>query len=563
MKLCSLLSLMLLLLQTAPAQKSFTRADTLRGLLTPLRTCYDVRFYDLSVRIDPATKSLRGSNTIRFTTTEDFNRMQIDLFANMSVDSILAEDGSHLSTEREFNAVFVSFPQRLKKGTTGSIVVHYSGMPQEANRPPWEGGFTWTNDSTGKPWIAVTCQGTGASLWWPNKDHQSDEPDSMMLRVTIPPGLSDVSNGRLRSVKRFPDGWSEYDWFIASPINNYDVTVNIGNYSHFGDLYLRHGDTLTLDYYVMPYNLKRAHEQFTQVRAMLACFEKYFGPYPFPADGYKLIECPHLGMEHQSAIAYGNHFLNGYRGQAMSAVGPSSETGLKFDFIIVHESAHEWWGNSITASDIADMWIHESFGAYAEALFVECRWGHDEALAYINAKKSSILNDRPMIGPYGVNQPGSKDMYNKGQVVLNTLRSVINDDPLWFSIIHDMATTFRHSIVTADSIFNFINRRTGTDYGYFFDQYFRHTGVPQLEAFVTKKAHRITLKYKWNADVADFRMPVRATTAPDTFTVIHPTTSWQTMELNSVDPMKFRVADDLYFVTLKLGWAYVDPRKVE
>ncbi len=540
---------------------TFSRADTLRGTLSPLRTCYDVRYYHLDIRIDPSAKSISGSNRIFFTATSDFDRMQVDLFANMNVDKIVDERGTPLQYEREFNAVYVQFPKPVKRGKSHSITFHYSGIPQEANRPPWEGGFTWTTDSLGNPWIAVTCQGTGASLWWPNKDHQSDEPDSMLISTTVPPGLMNISNGKLRRKETLPDGWTRFDWFISYPINNYNVTVNIGKYAHFSDSYVSSGQTLALDYYVMPYNIERAKVQFAQVKPMLEIFEDAFGPYPFPRDGYKLVECPHLGMEHQSAIAYGNYYLNGYRGEAKSAVGPSSPIGLEFDFIIIHETAHEWWGNSVTSNDIADMWIHESFGAYAEAVYVERRWGKDEAIKYVNAKRTSILNDRPIIGPFGVNKSGSKDMYNKGQIVLNTLRSVIDNDTLWFSILKGLATTFKHRNIDGDDVFAYINKRTGRDLSYFFDQYFRHARIPTLDAFVSKKGSSVTLRYRWLADVEGFRMPVKVTTAPGVYSFIAPTTSWQTMELDGVDPMQFKAAEDLFYINVRLGWTYIDPRK--
>lgn len=388
---------------------SFTRADSLRGFLSPLRSCYDVTYYHLDIAVDPDSQSVQGSNTVRFNVVTAFNKMQVDLFANMHVDSIKYEDGTLLKYSRQFCAVFIDMPKELEQNMTHQIVFYYSGKPQVAVNPPWDGGFIWKKDKQGNPWVMVTCQGTGASLWWPNKDHQSDEPDSMLLSVTIPKGMEDISNGRLRSKVELPNGRTQYNWFISYPINNYDVTVNIGKYAHFDDVYTsRDGSKLTLDYYVMPENLQKAEKQFKQVKTMLACYEKYFGKYPFYRDGYKLIESSHNGMEHQSAIAYGNHYRLGYEGRASSAVGS------RFDFIIIHESAHEWWGNSVTSKDIADMWIHESFGAYAEALYVEYNWGHKAALEYINAKKQNVRNEEPIIGPYNVNHEGSSDMYDKG-----------------------------------------------------------------------------------------------------------------------------------------------------
>lgn len=530
-------------------------------MLSPLRTCYDVTYYHLDVRVDPSTQSIRGSNTIRFVATEPFTRMQIDLFENLNIDSISFDDSHPAGFEREYNAVFVTLPAEIAVGSVHSLKVFYSGIPISAKRPPWEGGLIWEKDEEGNPWVAVTCQGTGASLWWPNKDHQSDEPDSMMISVTVPPRLENVSNGRLRGRTTLQDGWTRFDWFVRNPINNYDVTINIGMFAHFSDVYVNGSDTLTLDYYVKPYNLEKAKQQFRQVKPMMECFEKHFGKYPFYADGYKLVESPHLGMEHQSAIAYGNWYLNGYRGESMSAKGPASATGLKFDFIIIHETAHEWWGNSVTSKDVADMWIHESFGAYAEAIYVECLWGYDEAIAYVNAKRRGIGNTEPIIGPYNVQRAGSKDMYNKGQIILNTLRSVIDNDSLWFSFLYGLATTYRHQTITTDTVVRYVNNLTGKELTYFFDQYLRYPRIPQLEVFITRRGNDVKAKYKWNADVRDFRMPVTVTTAPGKYEFITPTTDWQTMTLGDIDPMQFKVAESLFYVDVKLDWVYVDPRR--
>lgn len=531
------------------AQPTFTRADSLRGMLTPLRTCYDIHYYHLDVKIDTTTKSLVGSNVIAFTATQDFDRMQVDLFENFKIEKIVLDDGRPLSFEREANAVFIQMPETLRKNARHHVTVFYSGMPQIARRPPWEGGFSWQRDELGNPWLAVTCQGTGASVWWPNKDHQSDEPDSMLLSVTVPKGLMNISNGRLRAQTDLPDNWTRFDWFISYPINNYNVTLNVGKYAHWRDYYIA-GDTLTLDYYVMPYNLDKAKKQFQQVKPMMAAFEKYFGKFPFPRDGFKLVESWHLGMEHQTAVAYGNHYLQGYRGRA------SSPVGLKFDFIIIHETAHEWWGNSVTSEDIADMWIHESFGAYAEAVYVEELFGYEQALQYINGKKSNVQNDRPIIGVYGVHRRGSGDMYDKGQLVLNTLRHVIADDDLWWAIIKGLAEDFKHSIVTAEQIFAYINQKTGEDYGYFFEQYFKNTNIPELEITVTQHRDSVTAQYRWRAEAADFRMPVKVTTAKDKFVFIYPSNSWQTTRLEGVSPGEFRVAEDLFYIDVKLQRAY-------
>ena len=367
-----------------------TRQDSLRGLLTPLRTNFDVTYYHLNVKINPAEKSIEGYNRIKVKVVTSFDTMQIDLFPNMKVDKILFEDGTVCSYTREYGAVFITLPKKLEKNSNHYIDFYYSGKPQIANRPPWDGGFTWKTDKQNNPWVVVTCQGTGASLWWPNKDHQSDEPDSMLLSITVPKGLENISNGKLRSIDKLSKGWNKYNWFISSPINNYNVTVNIGKFAHFSDTYTsKDGQKLALDYYVKPENLEKAKKQFKEVKKMLTAFEYYFGKYPFYKDGYKLIEAPHNGMEHQGAIAYGNNYWHGYVGRS------SSQVGLKFDFIIIHESAHEWWGNNVTSNDVADMWVHESFGAYAEALYVEYYCRYKEAIKYIKDLDKSISKTYP------------------------------------------------------------------------------------------------------------------------------------------------------------------------
>jgi len=541
----------------APAQTTTsppTRAEILKGALTPERTCYDVTSYHLDVRIDPATKSISGSNKITFKTMNDFTRMQVDLWSNLPISKIIFDDGAPATFTRELNAVFVELPETARKDSVHSVTVFYSGTPVVARRPPWDGGISWDHDDDGNPWDVVTCSETGASIWWPNKDHASDKPENVTISITVPPGLDEISNGRLKAKAVQPDGWVRYDWFVSYPIDNYCVTFNIGKYAHFSDEYVSaDGEKLTLDYYVLPKNLEKAKKQFQQVKTMLATYEKYFGKYPFYRDGYKLVECPHTGMEHQSCIAYGNHYLGGYRGRSSSAVG------LKFDFIIIHESAHEWWGNSVTMDDIADMWIHESFGAYAESLFVEDQFGHDEAIKYINGKKGNVRNDAPIISQTGRFQKSPVDMYDKGQLVLNTLRSVLNNDTLWFSILRGLQEKYKYSNVSADEVFAFINQKSGRDLSYFFNQYFRHKNIPTLIAQTTKQGDTVTARVRWEADVDDFRMPIKVTTAPGKYEFITPTTDWQTIKLSGIAPEDFKVADDLFYVNTRLRWSYLDP----
>ncbi len=555
MKLFLLSTALTLISGLSIAQPSFTRADSLRGFLFPERTSYDVVYYGLDVRIDPADSSIRGTNTILMKAVAPSSVIQLELYQNLSIDRVtLGDSEAALPVRREGNSFFVTLPSPLVPGSLYKLVVAYSGRPQVAQRPPWEGGFTFTKDAEGDPWICVTCQGTGASVWWPNKDHQSDEPDSMMIAVTVPPGLQNISNGRLRSTTTYRDGWTRYEWFISYPINNYNVTFNIGKFAHFSDTYTRDGRTLTLDYYVMPQNLEKAKKQFTEVQTMFDCLEPIFGPYPFPRDGFKLIESPHNGMEHQSAIAYGNRYLGGYVGRA------SSPVGLKFDFIILHETAHEWWGNNVTSEDIADMWIHESFGAYTEGLYVECRWGYEQGLVYINGKKPNVRNDRPIIGIPGVQYRGSGDMYDKGQLVLNTIRSVLNDDDLWHSILKGIQEEFRLAIVTADDIFGYINRRSGKDLGRVYEQYFRTTDVPELELVMTRKGDSTRLMYRWLNVVDGFEMPFELKQTGGKTLRFNASTTWQNSVIGAVDPSDLSVDEMRFYITSSVRRGYLDHR---
>ncbi len=524
-----------------------TRDDILRGQLSPPRTCYDVIEYRLDVRIDPNDRSVSGSNLIVFEVVHETDLLQVDLFANMQINRILLDGEIELNQiEREENSFFIKLPKTLEQSSQHELDIQYAGKPQVAARPPWDGGFTWARDNRGNPWIAVTSQGTGSSLWWPQKDHPSDEPERMTLAVTVPPGLENVSNGRLIEKVRLDDEWTTFVWEISYPINNYCVTINVGKFAYFSDVYESFdGELLTLDYYVLPENLETAKAHFEQTKTMLSVFEKYFGKYPFYRDGFKLIESPHLGMEHQSAIAYGNGYQGGYLGRS------ASEVGRKFDFIIIHEAAHEWWGNSLTMSDNADLWIHESFAAYAEALYVEDVYGREESLEYINAKKRSVRNVAPIIGPYDLNQSGHPDMYDKGQLVLNTLRSVLDDDDLWFSILLGLQRSYRYQNINADIVFDYINRSTGQNLNYFFDQYFRSAKLPVLELRFEPTNDTFAVQYRWRADVEDFRMPIQVTTAPDTFETIRPSPDWQTIRFESTDIDEFEVATDLFYIEVE------------
>lgn len=482
-------------------KEKFTHADTLRGMLTLLRTCYDINYYHLDVKVDIDKKFISGSNEFRFTATQDFKKLQFDLFANLNIEKVVFH-GKNLTYSRDGNAVFLNFPNTIKSGIKESFTVYYSGNPVIAKRAPWDGGFVFTQDSEGKPWVATACQGLGASVWWPTKDHQSDEVDSMLISISVPKGLVDASNGRLRKITELNNGYTRFDWIVKNPINNYDVEANIGNYVHFEDVFNGEKGKLTLGFWVLQQDLEKAKKQFGEnVKPMLTAFEHWFGPYPFYEDGYKLIEAPHLGMEHQSGVAYGNHFQNGYLGRDLSGTG----WGLKWDFIIVHESGHEWFGNNITSKDLADMWIHESFTNYSESLFVEQQFGKQAGLEYTHGNRRTIQNDAPIIGPYNVNKEGSGDMYPKGGIMLNMIRTIINNDEKWREVLRGLNKTFYHKTVTYDDIVGYVNQQSGINFSPVFDQYLHYKNIPTLE-FRFQDKH---LLGRWISDVNGFTMPAK------------------------------------------------------
>jgi aminopeptidase N len=499
---------------------ALTRADTLRGSIGPQRAWWDVAFYDLRVAVQPADSSVRGQVGITYRVVAPGQEMQIDLKQPLEIDSIL-QRGKPLAYRRDGDAFFVTLLDPQKTGDRNTVAVHYHGKPRAAQHAPWDGGFVWGRDSLGAPWVASAVQGFGASAWWPNKDTQADEPDSQRVAVTVPTGMIDVSNGRLRSTTRNAGGTTTYEWFVKNPINNYDVAVNAGSYTHFGDVYDGESGKLTLDFWPLSYHLAPAKRQFAQVKPMLQCFEHWFGPYPWYEDGYKLVETPHLGMEHQSAVAYGNHYLNGYLGQDLSGTG----LGLKWDFIIIHESAHEWFGNSITSRDLADMWVHESFANYAEGIYTECQQGKAAGEAYIVGTRKAVANDKPIIAPFGVNKEGSGDMYYKGGNMLHTIRQIVNDDEKWRGILRGMNATFRHQIVTGDQVRQFFSDRSGVDLSTVFAQYLTTTKIPALEYRVTGQG----VGYRWADVVPGFTMPVRVSIGGRE-TVLRPSESWQTID---------------------------------
>jgi aminopeptidase N len=482
--------------QTITAQET-TRRDTLQGGLRFERTCFDVQRYNLDIQVLPRTKKIEGNNEIIFKVVDNTSKIQIDLFENMQIDSIVWNT-KKLTYKREFDAVFVKFPSELPKGSTQNIKIYYQGNPKVAKNAPWDGGFVFSKDKKEMPWIGVAVQGTGASLWYPVKDTQTDEPDNgASVKVAVPDGLMNVSNGRFLGSEKLANNFTRWDWEVKNPINTYNITLNIGDYVHIHDNH----NGLDLDYYVLRENEEKARKHFEDdVKPMLDCFQSKFGKYPFWEDGYKLVETPYLGMEHQSAVAYGNKYKKGYMGFDMSGTG----VGMKFDYITIHETGHEWFGNSITSKDIADMWIHEGFTTYTETVFVECTQGYDAAMKYINGQSKNVRNDKPIIGQFGVNREGSGDMYYKGSLLLNTLRHVVNNDTKWWAILLKYSETYKKQIIDTPTVIAFFNAETGRNLTPIFNQYLNYKSIPQLEI----KGYKNRFQYRWKTEEPNFEMPV-------------------------------------------------------
>ncbi|WP_020595267.1 M1 family metallopeptidase [Spirosoma panaciterrae] len=531
---------LLLPLFSSAQRMEFTHDDTLRGSITPERAWWDLTFYHLKVRVQPTDSTLIGSTTIRYRVLKANKVMQVDLQRPLRITRV-EQDGKPLSVRQDGNAWFVTLSKPQTPGKNESITVHYSGKPRVAKRPPWDGGMVWKHDKAGNWFIATACQGLGASAWWPCKDHMYDEPDSMAISVTVPEDLTDVSNGRLRQVTTNPDHTRTFDWYVQNPINNYGVNLNIARYAHWEETYAGEKGPLSLNYYVLPEHLDSAKVQFQQVPKMLKAFEYWFGPYPFYADGYKLVETPYLGMEHQSSVTYGNHFRNGYLGRDLSRTG----WGLKWDFIIVHESGHEWFANNITYKDIADMWIHESFTNYSENLFTEYYYGKDAGAQYVVGCRANIRNDRPIIGIYNVNYEGSADMYYKGGNMLHMIRQLVGDDAKWRQLLRGMNKTFYHQTVTSAQIEQYMIQQTGLNLKPVFDQYLRDVRIPVLEYKLVAGG----VQYRWANCIAGFSMPVRVCyneTGP--FQQLQPTTQWKTISVKEITSL---LPDSNYYVNCK------------
>jgi len=492
-----LVTLMLLHNKSISQEYEFTKQDTLRGSITTERVWWDLTYYHLDIAVDLDNKFIKGSNTIEYKVLESNKKLQVDLQSPLKITKV-EQNGKELTFSSEGSAHFINLIDKQKKGKINSVKVYYEGNPKEAVRAPWDGGLSWARDSNGKHFAATSCQGIGASIWWPNKDHMYDEVDSMLISVNVPKGLMNISNGRLTKIEEFEDT-NTYHWYVSNPINNYGVNINIGDYVEFSEVYDGEKGKLDMIYYVLRDNIERAKTQFKDAVKMMDAFEYWFGPYPFYEDSFKIVEVPYLGMEHQSSITYGNKYMKGYLGRDLSRTG----WGLKFDYIIIHEAGHEWFANNITYKDIADMWIHESFTTYSENLFLDYHYGKEASSEYVIGTRAGISNSAPMIGPYGVNQRGS-DIYSKGANVLHTIRQIANSDEKWRMILRGLNKDFYHQTVETKQIENYISDKMGYDLSTFFDQYLRTTNIPVFEY----KLNDGLLEYKWTNVVDGFKMPI-------------------------------------------------------
>lgn len=522
-------------------RREFTMQDTLRGSITEERKWWDLAYYHLDISVDPSDSTIEGSNTVGYRVLEPGQVMQIDLQPPLTLRKA-EQAGNELKITDDGNAHYIHLLSDQKVGQYYEVKLWYGGHPHVALRPPWSGGIQWEHDQNGNPFIATSCQGIGASIWWPCKDHMYDEPDSMLISVNVPAGLTDVSNGRLRKVEEHDNQTKTYHWFVSNPINNYGVNINIADYAHFSEVFQGEKGALDCDYYVLHDNLDKAKEQFKQAPMMLEAFEYWFGPYPFYEDGYKLVEVPYPGMEHQSSITYGNGYENGFGGRD----GSRSGWGMKFDFIIIHESGHEWFANSITYKDVADMWIHESFINYSENLYVEYHYGIEAGREYVLGTRMGIRNDRPIIGTYDVNSGGSGDMYPKGGNMLHTLRQLIQDDGKWRSILRGLNEEFYHQTVTTEQIEQYIIDHSGLDLSGFFDQYLRDQRLPVLEYSI--KANEIY--YRYSNCIRGFDLPLKVTVSGEE-QWINPTTRWATLEVESAEAT-FAVDPNFYIAVLNI-----------
>ena len=500
---------------------NFTKQDTLRGSITPERAWWDLVYYHLDISVNPDEKFIKGSNTITYSVLNSEDRLQVDLQDPLKITKV-EQNGKILDFESVGSAHFINLVENQKKGDIQSIKVFYEGKPKEAVRAPWDGGLSWKRDSNGKHFVATSCQGIGASIWWPNKDHMYDEVDSMLISVNVPKNLVNVSNGRLRKVENYENS-NTFHWFVSNPINNYGVNINIGDYVSFSEVYQGEKGPLDMSYYVLRDNIEIAKSHFKDAPKMMDAFEFWFGPYPFYEDSFKIVEVPYLGMEHQSSITYGNRYMKGYLGRDLSRTG----WGLKFDYIIIHEAGHEWFANNITYKDIADMWIHESFTTYSENLYLDYHFGKEASSEYVIGTRYSISNKDPMIGPYGVNRRGS-DIYTKGANLLHTLRQIADNDELWRSILRGLNSNFYHQTVETKQIEDYISSKIGLDLSSFFDQYLRDVRIPKFEYSILNGV----LTYRWIEVIQNFTMPIEINVDGENIK-LYPTTQKKSIKIES------------------------------
>lgn len=508
-------------------QKIFTHAATLRGSITPERAWWDVQRYDVSVTPDFNLKIIIGENKMTYRVTKDNHetRMQIDLQVPLAIDSAILNNGDHLTYSNEGNVWYLKMPDQ-KKGNTYSVQLFYSGKVHEATRPPWDGGWIWAKDSLGRPWMTVACQGLGASVWYPCKDHQSDEPDKgASLTMTVPDTLTAVANGRIQFTKNNGDGTATTKWAVVNPISNYCLIPYIGKYINFFEVYKGETGNLTLNYWVLDYNQAKAKNYMPeQVHKMLTAFEYWFGPYPFYEDGYQLIDASHSGMEHQSAVSYGNGYKFGYRGKDPSGFG----WGLKFDFIIIHESGHEWFGNNLTTKDLADMWVHEGFTNYSETLFTEYHFGKKAGNEYNFGIRPGIGNKTTIIPAYNVNAQGSGDMYNKGGNMLHAIRHSMDNDVLFRNILRGLNKDFYHQTVTSKQVEQYISRHAGFNYQKVFNQYLRNLEIPSFEYYFSNDGR--TVNYRYQNCIDGFNLPLSLNNEKAKVRIV-PSKKWQHKKL--------------------------------
>ena len=513
--------------------KSYTHADTLRGSLSEARNWWDVQHYAIYVEPDYENKTIKGKVDIRFKVLAPGKTMQIDLQEPMQLGKAYIGD-KPMTFKREGNVFFINVSVPLPKDSIVTLALQFQGNVTVAKRPPWDGGWIFSKDKLGRPWMSVACQGLGASVWFPCKDHQSDEPDQgATLKINIPDSLMAVGNGRLIEKESYKQGWTAYKWEVKNPINNYNIIPYIGKYVSFSESYPGEKGKLDCDYWVLDYNLDKAKKQFAQVKPMLQAFEHWFGPYPFYEDGFKLVEAPHLGMEHQSAVAYGNGFQNGYRGRDLSGSG----WGLNWDFIIVHESGHEWFGNNISTNEVADMWVHEGFTNYSETIFTTHHYGKDAGNEYVQGTRKLVQNDLPIIGKYGVNEEGSGDMYYKGGNLVHLIKQLFNDDEKFRMALREMNKRFYHATTTSAAVEQFWSEQLKRDLSPLFDQYLRSTKIPTLE--IQKNGNKI--KYRWSDCNSNFNIPIRVFVDGQT-KWLEPITEWKEFTLkekiSTIEPDK-------------------------